>query len=130
MDQNALFNKKLLDFIDDLNLLRVGGKINLPQIETLRPFVMMYASMDPKKPQQMFDTYVAARYGDHIMNKDEQFLLNASFDDVQEGMNAQLDIVGMLKGDWQALSPANKSAIWQHLQVLMVLNSRCKAAAP
>lgn len=123
-----MFNKKLLDFIDDLNLLRSSGKINLAQIEAVRPFVMMYASMDPQQPQRMFDTYVVSKFGHHIQRRDEEFMLNESYADVQHHVSSDphMDIIGMLKRDWQHLSAANKSAIWQHLQVLLLLNARCK----
>lgn len=124
MDQHALFNKKLIDFVDDLLLLRSRNKINVPQLDVLKPTIMVAASVDPAQPRKMFHDHVASKYGNQIKNKDEEFFLNESYDDT-----ADINIIGMLKGDWKALSPNNKSAIWQHLQVLLVLDGRCETTA-
>jgi hypothetical protein len=125
MDTHAVFNKKLIDFMNDLLLLKSGNKINVPQLDIALPAIMMAASIDPTQPRMMFHDHVVSKYGDHIRRRDEEFFLNESYEDAP--VPGDLNIVNMLKGDWCALSPNNKSAIWQHLQVLLVLDDRIVA---
>jgi hypothetical protein len=125
MDPHDIFNKKILDFSEDLQMLATCLKLDIPQMSQMKPLIMMAMAMDITKPRALFNEHVSQKYGKQIMAKDENFFLNESYEQDTEG--AGLDIVKMIKSVWGTLNPSNKSAIWQHLQVLMVLDGRCGA---
>lgn len=120
MDMHALFNQKLLDFADDLQAVKANLGANVPEIDAFRPAVAMASSFDPQKPQQLFNEHVGSKYDKQIAQKDEQFFLTERYQDMGE-----MNLVELLKRLWKTLSPQNKHAIWQHLQVLVVLNKKC-----
>jgi hypothetical protein len=128
MNFHAVFNKKLLDFADDLQNLKQDIGATIPEIDSLRPFVLLASTFDPSKPQQMFHEHVVSKYESQIARKDEQFFVEERYDEVASGGDAGGggNIVDMLKRVWRDLSPDNKDAIWRHLHVLVTLNNRCR----
>jgi hypothetical protein len=132
---HAVFNQKLLDFIDDIGQLRRAGKArNVPGFEMLRPGVALASAADVTQPHAIFKMHVVDRYGPRIMSKDEAFFLqNASLQaDVSTaaasagmaGIGAGLDVVQILRSTWSELNTEEKDAIWKHLQLLVLLSNK------
>lgn len=115
-----LFNRKLLDFIADLKPI-IG---TLPEYGVASASAKLMSQVDEKKNQQFFDRYVAS-FEPSILSRDESFFLRRDFDAGvgQEGVG----VVQLLQGVWGGLSAEEKDAVWSHLQVLLVLNRRCKS---
>ena len=111
-----LFNKKLMGFVDDLLLLCP----NMSEFMIFKTTLSVCTSMTPNLPQQVFHSTVTDKYSDAIINKNEAVLLNESYDDLTN----DLDIIEKIKHIWKTLSDDNKNAVWQHLQVLLVLSNR------
>lgn len=115
-----LFNRKLIDMLEDLASC-------FPSVTefsmALSPPARMLLTMDPRHGQQMFSTFVVRPYENHIMSKDEAFLMN------QESFGPKglvgVDIVNLIKRVWREASARDKDAIWRHLHVLIVLSRRC-----
>jgi hypothetical protein len=117
---HVLFNRKLIDFLVDLEG-PVQGK--LPSYTTLLASVKALSKIDEAQNQIVFDRYVARPYEDKILAKDERFFMGTDY-----GMTQSADsmgIVSILKAVWADLGPDDKEAIWAHLKVLVVLNRRC-----
>jgi hypothetical protein len=113
---HALFKRKLMEFIDDLH----------PVLNHLPQFVFgrtILRELDDVRNQEMFDAHVASKYEDQIIASDEQFFVGAC---PYNGLEGYMDVVGLIKGVWSGLTDADKSAVWAHLKVLVVLNRRCK----
>lgn len=122
---NDLFNKKLMDFAEDVNKLRASGKADdVPQLDMLKPSISLAAQFDPKKPHIIFKEHVADKYSKYINERDEAFFLTHEYaDDVDEKVG--LNIVEMIKGIWKNLETEDKDAIWGHLQILLLLSKKC-----
>ncbi len=122
MDAWELFNRKLDAFVSDVRPL-VG---HMPEYTTAASSIRLLASLEPRKNQDLFDTFVARPYEDRILARDEAFFMDHA--DLGAGAS-NAGVVQLLKNVWaQSLAPQDKDAVWAHLQVLIVLNRRCKAA--
>ncbi len=117
-----LFNAKLQEFVRDLAK-------SFPEVEDFKMFktgLALAIGMSATKPQQMFDVFVAQRYSKQIMERDEAFFDDHDFSQVT-ALTDDFDIVRRLRGVWDKMDAANKEAVWKYLQVLLVLNGRCKS---
>ncbi len=115
----ALFNNKLIDFVDDL-----GGVLgHLPEYTVLSSSGRFLAQFQVRQNHELFERYVAVPYGASILTRDETFLL----EEAKFAGNA--GIVSLIKSVWRSLPAADRDSVWAHLHVLMVLGERCKAAA-
>lgn len=124
MDYNAAFNKKLLDFADDLQVLKDRLGLDVPQLAMFKPAIVMAESFDPEQPRRIFHEHVALKYGSYIREKNERFFLENDAYDEEAGF--QMDLVSLLKQVWTTLNPGNKAAIWGHLQLLLAIDERCE----
>lgn len=114
-DNIALFNNKLLDFVDDLGCV-IG---HVPEYKLIATSAKFMAQFQEAQNQSVFDRYVARPYGALIRDKDEAFLMDEKYTDASGG------VVALLKGVWGTLAAEDKESIWAHLHVLLVLNERC-----
>ena len=121
------FNNKLDEFLNDL----ITTFSEIKDFRTLKTSIVFAKSINIKLPQQIFNDFVVAKYGDQIRDRNEQFFLNHDYSEVVSSFamtgidSASLDIIGKLKSIWQELSDCNKDVIWKYLSVLLVLNNRC-----
>jgi hypothetical protein len=115
----AMFNNKLLDFVDDLRGI-IG---HVPEYKLIATSVKFLAQFQETQNQAVFDRYVAEPYSSFIRGRDEAFFLDEQYADVSGG------VVALLKSVWTSIGDDDKDAVWAHLHVLLVLNDRCKAAA-
>lgn len=113
-----LFNRKLIDFLTDLRPV-IG---TLPEYTLALASAKMMAAADVRQNQLMFDTYVITPYEQRILSRDETFFMEQYDDPTNVGL------VQLLKAAWSTMSPCDRDAVWSHLQVLVVLNRRCKAS--
>ena len=125
---NTMFNHKLIDFIDDLE----GVIGHLPEYPIVVTSVKMLSHIQENKNRQVFDKYICEPYEEYILARDEAFLLNKDYDEVERKLGGQESdasgggIVSLLKGVWSTLSKENKASIWEHMQVLLFINRRYK----
>lgn len=116
---NDLFNGKLKEMVDDMKCV-VG---HLTEYTLLSGGVTWLAAHQPTRNQELFDTYVCQPFEKYIVRRDEQFFLSTDYGGVN---NNQMNLVQMLKSVWATLGESDKNAIWNHLNVLTVLNDQCK----
>lgn len=120
MNPYAMFNNKLGDFLDDLRSV-IG---HLPEYTVLTSSVQFLSKFQEEQNCVLFDRYVVAPYGDQIRNRDEAFLLGEQY-----SANANSGIVYMLKSVWRSLPDQDKSSVWDHMHVLLLLSERCMRAS-
>ena len=116
-----LFDRSLLDFINALAPL-IG---HLPLHGAVAASVKLLSRVDEGRNAEFFDRYVARKYEAKILARDESFLLAEPFAESEDG-----EIVQLLKATWRTLTPEEKDAIWQHMQVLIVLCRGCRPQQP
>lgn len=124
------FNSKLGEFLAELAR-------TFPEVQDLRllksSFTLM-RSLSERTPQKMFDSLVAAPFGDRINRRDESFFLAYDYAEIVKGIpgaerQQSMDIIGKIKSIWHTLNDDNKDVIWKYLAVLMFLNSKCNGVA-
>lgn len=119
------FNTKLDEFLRDL----MSTFPEMKDIKVLRSGVQLAKTMDIKMPQSFFNSHVAMRYEDKILEKDERFFLEEDYRELLSqkinGQSIDMDIVGKLKQIWGTLDDDNKSVVWKYLHVLVLLNRKC-----
>ena len=126
------FNTKLEEFIGDLS----ATFPELNDIKSIKTSFVFAKSMNPRMPQQLFKSYVADKFGEKIMARDEGFFLEHDYKDVLDdsGMisgfdKSSVDIIGQLKTMWKDMSTVNKDAVWKYLAVLVYLSDKCTEAS-
>jgi hypothetical protein len=116
-DYVELFNRKLVEFIDDLI-------VTFPDFQDLtvyRGLLLAAVAIDKTSPQTVFNNTVAIPYEAHILEKNEEFLINESY--TQSG--ADQGLVDKLKVIWKGMDADNKEIVWKYMQVLIALNRKC-----
>lgn len=120
-DHAELFNRKLTEFLDDLEAIGID---RLPDYALFKTSTSLLMTVDKRRPAAMFCDYIATPYEQYIVARDDKFFLADSFTHPHGGNTS---IVDMIKQMWATLQPANQDAIWSHLQVLTVLAKRARA---
>ena len=124
IDNIELFNKKLLEFAEDLIFL-------CPEVNNFRIFrdtSIAAIKLDKGFARGLFHICVYEPYYDQVMNKDESFFLRESFkeyDRFLEEWQQDMNLVQQIKKIWLDLDDKNKETIWTYLRVLLALNKKC-----
>jgi hypothetical protein len=119
------FNTKLLEFLDDLvaSLPHFKEKIS-PLKKAVNAAINI---IDYKLPQKVFAQHVSEEYENNILNRDEAFLLNDNYENLQNVDGVSIDIIDMVKQMWKNLQETDKQAVWSHLELLVRLNRKCNS---
>jgi len=117
------FNAKLDEFLKDL----IDCFPEMKDIKLLRSGLQLSKTMDLTLPQKVFDEHIHDEYESKILNKDERFFLDEDYQHIVDTHGIDLDIVSRIKVMWSDLGEANKTVIWKYLQVLVLLNNKCKS---
>ena len=125
ISHHELFNRKLRDFMDDLKPI-IG---HLPEFSLVSKSVLLLANLEPKKNQELFNFFIAQPYEARVMSRDENFFLERG-DQLCTEAGGSAGLMPMLRQVWSSLLPADREAVWAHMQVLLVLNRRCLGLAP
>lgn len=123
-----VFNRKLRDFAEDLRTLRAAmPQMDVPALDVFWPALKLALSVDPTQPRRIFHDMVVVPYERRILDRDERFFL----EEACYGAYGEygLNLVGVLKQMWAMLSDADRTAIWAHLNVLLLLDRKVGAAA-
>lgn len=124
IDSFELFNKKLLELVEDLIYI-------CPEVNDFRVFkdTCIWATRLKKEfAQSLFHICVYEPYREKVLKKDESFFLEESYNEYNRYIaeyNNDLNLVQKLKSIWKDLDLANKDIIWKYLQVLIALNNKC-----
>lgn len=122
-------------YVDRFN---VTAKEFVTQLCTLFPDVVNFQrfrtglslllTCTPSQPQQIFDTYVAQKYKDKILTKDENFFMTTDYAIDDNDTDHWSEFINDLCQLWSNLDDQNKDVIWKYFGVLIVLNDKCNQA--
>lgn len=118
VDVYELFNRKLVEFVDDLI-------VTFPQFSDFagyRALLVGTVALDKTSPQQIFNQTVAIPYEKYILEKNEIFLLNETY-----STTTKQGLVDQIKQVWRTMDSGNKEVIWKYMQVLVALNRKCNS---
>ena len=114
----AVFNTKLLDFLEDLS--SVLGHV--PDYKTLVASAKFLARMNERQNAKLFMQFVSGPYKKEIMEMNESFFVEHEYKEATDA-NAG-DIVQLLKGVWENLAKDDRDSIWAHLHMLVTITGR------
>lgn len=120
-DDYDLFNRSFANFLEDLEAI---GIETLPEYPMLRASCELLAQIDKKKPAQMLYTYITVPYEEQLLRCDEEFFLTTQLT-AQDNM----PLVRAIQLIWRELNESNKTAVWRHMHVLLVLSRRATGNA-
>lgn len=114
-----IFNAKMQEFLNDL----VAAFPDVQDFKMCKSALTLALSFYPKKPQEIFNTYVAVPYKSFIIDKNEEFFLSHDFKHVVNS-DADFDIVERIRNVWGVMSDTDKESVWKYFQILLVLNQK------
>lgn len=119
LSPRKLMTLKVMEFLDDLD--EILGDIR--DYIVFKQSIKLMSSLNEDTVQRSFDEYVCTPYKEYIVRKDEMFFIQSA--DSFESSASEFDLVRIIKSKWMSLSENNKQAIWNHLNLLIILNERC-----
>lgn len=100
-----------------------------PDLALTKTSITLLIKTNPRKLQVIFNNHIAI-YSKQILNKDENFFKNTNFIELEsKNINNIVyanKIMTNLKKYWNEINDESKNNIWKYLQVLLVLNTKCK----
>lgn len=96
--------------------------------QRFRTGLSLLVACSPNQPQNIFDMYVAQKYKDKILAKDENFFMTTDYDINDDDGNQWSSFINVLCQLWRNLDTNNKESIWKFFGVLIVLNDKCNEA--
>lgn len=116
------FNKTFKNFIKELIA-------TYPEVTELKTMLLMYKiakTMSYKRPQRLFNTSVAQKHADDIINCRIDNILNESFTE----LDIDAGYINKVKEKFRALvDEDHKVVIQKHLLCLLLLNNKCLEVA-
>lgn len=122
MNYQKMFNDKFCDFLKDLCQVFPEDK----DFKLALSGVKLGLLADVKSVHTVFHETVVIPYSKQIMDKDEAFFLEKSYEGefVDNGIDSMVDIVDKLKSYWKNLSDSNRTTVWKYLQLLTTLSGK------
>lgn len=115
------FNQTAQEFVTQLCTL-------FPDVTNFHRFrtgLTLLVTCTPNQPQQIYDTYVAQRYKEKILAKDENFFMTTDYNISDTDSDQWSVFINILCQLWRNLDAQNKDIIWKYFGVLTVLNDKC-----
>jgi hypothetical protein len=121
------FNSAVLDFLDDLG----GSFPSCKSITALKEFYEVAMKANKRAPLSMIHDLMMVPYGERIRKHDEEFFMARDFSEdlaaagragAGAGAGALAggrDVVGIIKGLWKDMTPADKECVFGHLDVIV-----------
>eukprot|EP00798_Chlamydomonas_sp_ICE-L_P013075 gene13075-biopygen2947 len=122
-----VIDKMTADFLSDLD----GILSDMYDYTLFKQGVTLMSSFDARAPYRYFNEYVMIPYGKYIKSRDDKFFLETPIEeenvDNMDFMDMKFDfkIVDIIRSRWQTLTQADRSAVWEHLGLLLILCERC-----
>jgi hypothetical protein len=115
----SIFNTKLADFLEDVEPI-IG---HLSEYTVIKSTVALMTRMSPSNNHVAFMYYVGNAYGEKLKSHDESFFIETDYTVYDEYVSTP-DIISLLKRMWLNLSVQDKNAVWDHLDVLILVSEQ------
>ncbi len=119
----GLFNDKLIGFFEDLALTFPEEREIKMAIESLKGA----KKIKPKLILDLFMEYVTKPLRDPILNEDESYVIPFAKAAIQTQFNDMSPALLIFDKHWPTMSEGNRSAIWKHLKVLVLLSEKARS---
>lgn len=119
----GLFNDKLIGFFEDLAETYPEERDIKTALEALKGA----KKINPRLILDMFIEYVTTPLRDAILEEREQDVIAFAKATIQNQYNDMLTALMIFDKHWPTMSESNRTAIWKHLKVLVLLSERAKA---
>ena len=120
MAYHEIFNEKLVEFLKEL----ANSFPNIDEFKKLKSGATVLMSVDPKKPRDVFNKYVANKYRSFILSKNEDFFMTHKYE-IYNDSDYWENFIMLIKNVWIGLNDSNKDAIWKYFNVLILLSDKC-----
>ena len=118
------FNKALKSFLKQL-------KKEFPHVsEFSKAYDLFYIlrKVNPGKAQRIFHKNLGS-FQDYVINRNDEFFIKNHFNYKQNSEFDVENLISTLRGLWCSLDDDNKTAIWDHITVIVALSNNCAAIA-
>jgi hypothetical protein len=116
MDEYKRFNTALKEFIS----CTINAFPHIKELSMLEAAYKICQAVGKKNPCKVFES-ITSNCQNAIMQKDEQFFMENTLEypDVISGLSA------VVRREWETLKSEEKDAVFQHMQVLVILSKKC-----
>jgi hypothetical protein len=121
----TLFNDKVCEWIDDL----INVFPNEPYFPLYKTLLKNTVWFDKTLINKWFKYYITPEYRIQIINRNDQFFLQESYQDAVENEGADLNFINKLKELWYLLKDHDKEMVWRYIQCLLVIDNKIPATA-
>ena len=83
---------------------------------------------NPRKVLEFFYSYMVIPYEKKIIEKDETFFFNKSYDEEVSEYVKSLNVITNLKRYWSSMSEKTKETIWLYVHLMVKLCKKYKSA--
>ena len=115
------FNKGFKGFLKDLKRTFP----NMTELKLMYGGYKIVKTLNKKMVVDLWREVAENPYGDHIKKHDDTFFISPDFKASEVLSPAYAAIVPTLIETWKHLDDDNKKKVWAHLDVLVVLSSKC-----
>jgi hypothetical protein len=115
-----IFNENIIRLLEDLQILYPNDK----DYSLFGSKLNILVKSNFKKPLILFYENITQKYRNDILNKNELFFLNNSFNESLKNTKS-IQLLLKLKQHWCDISIKNKKIIWDYLHVLVLLSIQC-----
>ena len=117
-DEFKTFNKALKVFIRST----IESFPDLVEFKIALVVYKMLKTINKKKPFRL--TFkIIENHQEQILNKDEMYFKTHQIDFIDSRL---MPIFKAIEKSWDSFTPKDKEALWQHLQVLVLLGRKCQ----
>jgi hypothetical protein len=116
MDEYKRFNTALKEFIT----CTIEAFPHIKELSMLETAYKFFKAVGKKNPCKVFQS-ITSSCQHAIMSKDIEYFMENSveYPDIMNGLSS------VITREWQTLKPEEKDAVFQHLQVLVILSNKC-----
>jgi hypothetical protein len=112
-----LFNAKFREFVGDL--VKVFPEDN--ELKLLHKGLGIIIAVNDRLLIEIYRDRVLRPFGDKLMERNEEFFLANTYEDIRTEVADGERIIQKVKGYWQTLDDTNKEVVWKYLHVLLML---------
>ena len=118
------FNDTFKEFVEDL--IRIFP--DDPDFRMYELAIITALNTDELLVINIFNEHVVQQYGDKLLNKDNDFLINHSYDNILDSNMSSIDVIQKIKGYWCDITNDTRETIWKYFRVLILLDRKYRSS--
>ena len=118
------FNDTFKEFVEDL--IRIFP--DDPDFRMYELAIITALNTDELLVINIFNEHVVQQYGDKLLNKDNDFFINHSYDNILDSNMSSIDVIQKIKGYWCDITNDTRETIWKYFRVLILLDRKYRSS--